>query len=133
MKIKLGSIFVKLTQRHNRREQVTRFEMNQDYRDTENCASTQVLRVQKYQVIDLQEHLERYCIVIPVFGSDGAKYYLNWIKSYLLNIFVNEPVFEPTVIKKTNLFITFKNSDFRLLDIKIFPDEATSLDSFSKA
>ena len=42
IKIKLGSILEKLTQRHNRREQVRRFDMNQDDCENENCNSTQV-------------------------------------------------------------------------------------------
>ena len=54
IKIKLGSILEKLTRRHNRREQA-------DLNDCENeiCASTHFLHIQKSQLIDLQESLER--------------------------------------------------------------------------
>ena len=93
--IKLGSISEKLTQRHNRRQQA-----DLDDCDNETCTSTQFLQIQKKQLIDLQEHLERYCNVLPIFGSNSAKYDLNPIKSYLLPILVNERNIEPTVIKK---------------------------------
>ena len=46
IKIKPGSIFEKLTQRHNRRESA-RFDMSQDDCDNEICASTQFLQMQK--------------------------------------------------------------------------------------
>ena len=94
--IKLGSILEKLTQRHNRREQA-----HLDDCDNETCTTTQFLQVQKKQLIDLQEHLEHYCNVLPIFGFNGAKYDFNLIKSYLLPILVNERNIEPTVIKKS--------------------------------
>ena len=52
IKIKLGSIFEKLTQRHNRRESA-RSDMNQDDCDDKVCASTQFLQIQKNPLIDL--------------------------------------------------------------------------------
>ena len=94
--IKLGSILEKLTQRHNRREQA-----DLDDCDNESCTSTQFLQIQRKQLVDLQEHLERYCNVLPIFGFNSAKYDLNLIKSYLLPILVNERINEPTVIKKS--------------------------------
>ena len=130
--IKLCNILEKLTQRHNRREHA-RFEMSQDDCDNEICASTQFLQIQKNQIFDLQASLERYCNVLPVFGFNSAKYDLNLIKAYLLPILVNEQDIEPTVIKKTNQFISFKFYDFKQLDIMNFLDVATSLDSFFKA
>ena len=54
--IKLGSLLEKLTQSHNRREQAYL-----DDCDNESFTSTQFLQIQKKQLIDLQEHLERYC------------------------------------------------------------------------
>ena len=81
MKIMLGMILEKLTQRHNRREQA-----DLDDCDNEICASSQFLQIQKNQLIDLQECLEHYCNVLPVFGFNSAKYDLNLIKSYLLPI-----------------------------------------------
>ena len=127
-KIKLGSILEKPTQRHNRREQA-----DLDDCDNETCASTQLLQIQKNQLTDLQESLERYCNVLPVFGFNSAKYDLNLIKSYLLPILINEREIENTVIKKTNQFISFKFGDVQLLDILNFLGGATSLDSFLKA
>ena len=88
--------------------------------------------MQKNQLIELQEHLERYCNVLPVFGFNSAKYDINLIKSYLLPILYNERNMEPTVIKKANQFVSFK-FDVQLLDIMNFLGGATSLDSFLKA
>ena len=128
IKIKLGSILEKPTQRHNRRKQA-----DLDDCDGETCTSTQLLQVQKKQLIDLQEHLERYCNVLPVFGFNSAKYDLNLIKSYSLPTLVKEDNIEPTVIKKANQFISFKFGDIQLLGIMIFLGGATSLDSFLRA
>ena len=128
VKIKLGSILEKLTQRHNRREQA-------DLDDCDNgiCTSTQFLQIQKNQLIDLQESLERYCNVLPVFGFNSAKNDLNLIKSYFLPILVNDRAIQPTVIKKANQFISFKFGDIQLLDIMNFLGGATSLSSILKA
>ena len=104
---KLGSTLEKLTQRHIRRGSA-RVDMSQEDCDNESCASTQFLHIQKNQLIDLQESLERYCNVLPLLGFNSAKYDLNLIKSYLLPILVNARDIEPTVIKKANQFIWFK-------------------------
>ena len=90
-------------------------------------------RFKKNQLIDLQESLERYCNVLPVFGFNSAKYDINLIKSYLLPILFNERDIERTVIKKANQFISFKFGDIQLLDILNFLGGATSLDSSLKA
>ena len=90
-------------------------------------------RYKKNELIDLQETLERYCNVVPVFGLNSAKYDLNLIKSHLLPILVNERDIEPSVIKKANQFISFKLGELQLLDIMNFLGGATSLDSFLKA
>ena len=96
-------------------------------------ASTQILQVQKNQLIELQEHLERYCNVLPVFGFQIAKYDINLIKSYLLLILIDERNMEPIVIKKAKQFVSFKFGDVQLLDIMNFLGGATSLDSFLEA
>ena len=106
--------------------------MSHDDCDNEICASNQFLQIQKNQLIDLLESLERYCNVLPVFGFNSAKYDLKLIKSYFLPIFVNERESEPTVIKKANQFISIKVGDIQLLNIMNFPG-STSLDSFLKA
>ena len=118
----------KLTQRHNGREQADLDDCN-----CEVCASSQFLQIQKNQLIDLQETLERYCNVLPVFGFNSAKCNLNKIKSYSLPILVDGRDFERTVIKRANQFISFKFGDIQLLDIMNFSGGATSLDSFLKA
>ena len=99
----------------------------------EKDASTQFLQMQKNQLIELQEHLERYCNVLPVFGFNSAKYDINLVNSYLLPILINERNMEPIVIKKANQFVSFKFGDVQLLDIMNFPGGATSLDSLLKA
>ena len=87
-------------------------------------------RYKTNQVIDLQEHLEQYCNVFPVFGFNSAKHFLNLIKSFWFPFLVN---IEPTVIKRTNQFSSLKFCDFQLLDIIKFLRGATSLDSILKA
>ena len=87
----------------------------------------------QFQLIELQEHLERYCNVLPVFGFNSAKYDINLIKSYLLPILINERNMEPIVIKKANQFVSFKIGDVQLLDVMNFLGGATSFDSFLKA
>ena len=107
--------------------------MSQDYCDNGKCASTQFLQIQKNQLTDLQDSLEFFCIVFPVFAFNNAKYDLNLIKSFLLPILVNERDIEPTVIKKANQFMSFKFGYVQLLDVMNFFGGATSLDSFLKA
>ena len=107
--------------------------MSQDDCDNEICASTQLLQTQKNQLIDLQESLERYCNVLPVFDFNSAKYDLNLTKSYLLPNLVNERDIEPTVIKKANQFISFQFGDFQLNEIMHFLGGGTSLNPFLKA
>ena len=78
--IRLGSVLEKLTERHNRREHA-RFYMSQVGCDNEICASTQFLQIQKSQLFDLQDFLERYCNNLHVFRFNSAKYDLILIKS----------------------------------------------------
>ena len=112
IKVKLGSILEKLTQRHNRRESASA-DMSQDDCDSEICASTQFPQIQKNQ--------------LNWFGFNSAKYDLKLIKSFLLPFLVNERENEPTVINKANQFISFKFCVIRLLDILNFLGAATSL------
>ena len=137
IKIKLSSILEQLNQRHSQRERVIDFHDDGDeyFNGTaeEKELSTQFLQMETNQSIDLQEHFERYCNTLPVFGFNSAKYDINLIKSYPLPILVNERQIEPTVIKKANHFVSFKFGDVQLLDIMNFFGGATSLDSFLKA
>ena len=76
--------------------------------------------MQKNQLIDLQEHFERYCNVLPVFGFNSSKYGINLIKLFLLPMLVNERDVQPTVIEKAIQFGAFKFGDIPLLDIMNF-------------
>ena len=131
IKIKLCAILEQLNQRRNRAERMLKIVDDCIVEEEEKDLSTQFL--QKNQLIDLQEHFERYCNVLPVFGFNSAKYDINLIKSYLLPILVKEQGIEPTVIKKANQFVSFKFGDIQLLDIMNFLGGAPSLDSFLKA
>ena len=113
IKIKLSSVLEQLNQRHSQSERVIAFEDDECFNDTadEKELSTQFLQMQKNQLNDLEEHFERYCNTLPVFGFNSAKYDINLIKSYLLPILVNERQIEPTVIKKANQFVSFKFGD----------------------
>ena len=89
--------------------------------------------MQKCQLIELQEPLERYSEVLPVFPFNSAKYDLMVLKSYFLPILVNERHIGPTLIKKKNQFTSFKFGDIQLLDILNFLGGATILELFLKA
>ena len=133
IKIKLCAVLEQINQRRNRAERVSNFVDDCIEEEEEKDLSTHFLQMQKNQLVDLQEHFERYCNVLPVFGFNSAKYDVNLIKSYLLPILVNERDIEPTVMKKANQFVSFKFRDFQLLDIMNFLGGVTSLDSFLKA
>ena len=79
-----------------------------EHDNEEKDASKQFLQMQKNQLIGLQEHLERYCNVLPVFVFNSAKNDINLRKSYSLPILINERNMEPTVIKKANQFLSLK-------------------------
>ena len=101
IKSKLTRTLESLKERRCRNQRVFEFEDHCLEDDNEGKdASTQFLQLQKNQLIELQEHLERYCNVIPVFGFNSANYDISLIKPYLLPIFLNERNMEPTVIKK---------------------------------
>ena len=134
IKIKLCAILEQFKQTRNRAERVSNFVVYCIVEEEEeNDFSTQFLQMQKKQLFHLQEPFERYCNVLPVFAFNSAKYDIYLIKSYLLPIHVNERGFEPTVIKKANLFVSFKFGDIQLLNNMIILGGATSLDSFLKA
>ena len=128
IKIKLCAILEQLNQRRNRVERVSNFVDDFIVEQKERDLSIQFLQGQKNMLFDLQEHFERYCNVLPVYGFNSANYDINQIKSYLLPILVNEQDIEPTVIQKANQFVSFKFGDIKLLDIMNFLGGATSLD-----
>ena len=132
-KIILCAILEQLNQRRRRAERVSNFVVDCIVQEEESDLSTQFLQMQKNQIIDLQEHFERYCNVLPVFGFNSPKNENNLIESYLLPNPVIERDIEPTVIKKANQFVPFKFGDNQLLYIMNFPGGATAFDSFLKA
>ena len=95
--------------------------------------STQFLRIQKNQLIDLKQHLERYVNILAVFVFNSGRYDLNLIKSYLIPYLIRDKEQETSVIKKANDFISFKFGDVQFLDRMKFLRGATTLDSFLKA
>ena len=133
IKSKLTRTLESLNERRCRSQRVFEFEDHCfEVDNEEKDASTQFLQMPKNQLMELQEHLECYCNVLPVFGFNSANYHINLIKSYLLPILINERNMEPTVIKKANQFLSFKFGDVQLLDIMNFLGGATTLDSFLK-
>ena len=128
IKFKLGSILENLTQRHTRRQQSDLDDCN-----NETCNSTQFVQIQKKQLFDLRELLERYCKVLPVFGCNSAKVVHNLLKSYFLPVLVKERNNVPADINKVSMFFSFKFSTFRLLDNTNFLGGSTSLVSFLRA
>ena len=54
--------------------------------------------MQNTELIELQEHLERYCKVKPIFGLNNTKNDINLNKSHLLPILNNKRKMKPTVI-----------------------------------
>ena len=134
IKGKLTRTLESLNERRCRNQRVFQFDDHCFEDDNEEKDdSTQFLQMQKNQLIELHERLERYCNVLPLFGFNSAKYDINLIKSYLLPILINERNMEPTVIKKANQFMFFKFGDVQLQDIMNFLGGTTSLDSFLKA
>ena len=134
IKSKLARILEVLNERRSKRD--VSFDFEDGCHETESAekdTSTQFLQMQKKQLISLQEHFERYCDVLPVFGFNSAKYDINLIKKYLLPILVEEKGIEPVVIKKANQYVSFKFGNVQLLDILNFLGGATNLDSFLKA
>ena len=99
LKIRLDIILETLSHCHNRCEQDTEAEDVCFQQDSDNsCTSTQIFQIQENQLVHLQEHLERYCNVLPVLGFNSAKRDISFIKSYLLPILVNGRDFEPVVL-----------------------------------
>ena len=134
IKSKLSHLMELLNERRSRREATFTFEDECCESESEGKdVSTQFLHMQKKQLIQLQEHFERYCNVLPVFGFNSGKYDINLIKKYLLPILVEDKDIEPIVIKKANQYVSFKFGDVQLLDILNFLGGATNLDSFLKA
>ena len=133
---RLSHVMGLLNKRRSRREATLTFEdecCEADESSEGKDVSRQFLQMQKKQLIQLQEHFERYCNVLPVFGFNSGRYDINLIKKHLLPILVEDKDIEPIVIKKANQYVSFKFGDVQLLDILNFLGGATNLDSFLKA
>ena len=75
---KLTRTLESVNERRYRNQRVFEFEDHCFEDDNEEKdVSTQFLQMQKNQLIELQEQLERYCNVLPVFGFNSAKYDIN--------------------------------------------------------
>ena len=95
--------------------------------------SRQFPQIQKIQFIHLQDHLERCCNVLLVFGFNSGKYDISLIKSYLLLLFDNERGIEPKVMKKANQFVSSEFEKVQLLYTFNILGRTSCLDSFLKA
>ena len=131
MKIKFSRTFSTPNQHRYRKEPALEFEV-QSIEEEGQEVSTQFLQTQKNQLIDLQDHLEKYCSVSPVSGFNSAKHEIYLTKSYLLPLLVKERGIQPQVIKKANQFVSFNSGDVQLLDKLKFLRGATGFDSFLK-
>ena len=69
--------------------------------------STQFLRIQKNQLTDLEQHLERYVNTLPVFGFNSGRYDLNLVQSYLIPYLIRDKEQETSVIIKAYNFFTY--------------------------
>ena len=132
-KSKLNQIFAALKQRRCCKEPVLEFEEECIKKGEEQDASTKFSYTQKNQLIDLQDHLERYCNVLLVLGFTTAKYDISIQKSYLLPLLANQGGIEPIVIKKANQLVSFKFGNVQFRDFLNFLGGATSPDSNLKA
>ena len=82
IKSKLTRTLESLNERRYRNQRVFGFKDQCSEDDNEEKdASTHLLQMQKNQLIELQEHLDRYYNVLLVFGFNSAKYDINVTKS----------------------------------------------------
>ena len=88
--------------------------------------SKKFFQIQKNQLIDLKQHLERYVNTLPFFGLNSGIYDLNLIKSYLIPYLIRDKEQETSVIKKANDFFSFKFENVQFLDIMKFRCGANS-------
>ena len=128
-----NGIWENLNKRKDQNASAFECEVERTEEDDEADMSTQFLQMQKNQLLDLQQHFERYVNTLPLFRSNSGKNDLNLIKSYLLPYLIHERDVQPTVIKKANHFVSLKFGDLQFLDILNFLGGATSLDFFLEA
>ena len=93
--------------------------------------STQFLRAQKNQLIDLKEDLGGVKLFCSLIYS--GRFYSSLNKSYFIPYLIRDKEKEKLVIKKANDFISFNFGDVQFLLITKFLGGLTTLDSFLKA
>ena len=130
IKTRVSSIFEKINGRKDESTPMLEF---QYFEEEEIDMSTQFLQMQKNQLLELQQHFERYVSTLPAFDFNNGNYDLTHIKSYSLPYLINESGIQPTVIRKAYHFVSFKFGDVQFLDILNVLGGATSLYSFLKA
>ena len=133
MKSKFIQTFSAPTQRCCRKVPVLELVDECTEEEEEKHVSTQFIQTQKNQPIDLRNHFEICCNVLPVFGFNSAKFHINSKNSWFLSPLVNERGTEPVKFKKPNQFESFKLGVVQLLYIKKILRGASSLDFFLKA
>ena len=77
--------------------------------EEEDDTSTQFLRIQKNQLIDLKQHFDRYVNTLPLFGFNSGRCNVSLIKSYLIRYLKREKEIDPTILKKASDFISLVN------------------------
>ena len=103
-----AEIETRLSDISSRLEIISESQLENSIKAEDSNASNKFLRYQQKQLLDLQCHFNNYVDTLPVFGFNSGKYDLNLIKSYLIPHLLNDKAITPTVIKKTNQFISFK-------------------------
>ena len=96
-KSRVNSIFEKPNEMKNESTPIFEFPKIEE-EEEEIDMSTQILQIQKNQLLELQQHFERYVNTLSVFGFNSGKYDLNLIKSFLLPYLIHERDIQPTVI-----------------------------------
>ena len=103
-----AEIETRLSDISSRLEIISESQLENSIKAEDSNASKNFLRYQQKQLLDLQCHFNNYFDTLPVFGFNSGKFDLNLIKSYLIPHLLNDKAITPTVIKKTNQFISFK-------------------------
>ena len=93
----IGEILIK---RNDQNASTFECEDERTEEDDEADMSTQFLQMQKNQLLDSQQHFERYVNTLPVFGFNSGKYDLNLIKSYLLPYLFMSATFNLLLLKR---------------------------------
>ena len=100
IRARINTICENLNKRKDQNASTFEFEDEPTEEDDEADLSTQFLQMQKNQLLDLQQHFERYVNTLPVFGSNSGKYDFNLIKSYLYPILFMRATFNLLLLKR---------------------------------